>query len=113
MPWVDIEAHDQCFRLRIRLGVQPDVGMAVTSQKALEAKYVAVIGAADNDRSADTCLEQADATQDQRTHDAFAEISFGYQQRPKQVRWNEQSFDRPSCMGVHETGVQPVEPALP
>ena len=71
-------------------------------KKALEPQHVAVVGTADDDRSADAGLEQADAAQDQRPHDPLAEIRFRDQQRPEPVRRDEQGLHRPSRIGVHQ-----------
>jgi hypothetical protein len=56
-----VEAFDQRVRLRIGLGVQAFIWMAIAREKALEPKHVAVLGAADNDRPARSLLNHADA----------------------------------------------------
>ena len=43
--------------------------------------------------TADAALDQADSAQDQRAHDALAEIGFGDQQRAQLVRRNQQRLD--------------------
>ena len=60
--------------------------MTVATQKALKPEHVGVVGAADDDRTADPGLEQADAPEDQSAHDAFAKLGFGNQQRPQSLR---------------------------
>jgi len=42
--------------------------------------------------AADAALDQADPAQNQRTHDALAEIGFR-QQRAHSLRWDQQRFD--------------------
>jgi hypothetical protein len=44
-------------------------------------------------RAADAALDQADPAQDQRAHDALAEIGFRDQQRAQFVGGNQQRFD--------------------
>ncbi len=76
--------------------------MGVAREKALEPEHIAVVGTADDDRSADTGLEQADATQDQRPHDPLAKIRFRDQQCPEPVRRDEQGLHGRSRIGVHQ-----------
>ena len=68
--------------------------MAVAAQKAREPQHVAVLGAADDHRPAGAGLEQPDAAQDQRAHDALAELGLRDQQRPQPVRRDDQRLDR-------------------
>jgi hypothetical protein len=79
------------------------MGMAVASEKTIKPKHVAVVGTADDDRSADTRLEQANAAQDQRAHDPLSEVGFGNQQRSEALWRDEQGLNRPSRMGVHQS----------
>jgi hypothetical protein len=72
LPGVDVKAIDQRPRLRIGLGIETLMRMAVAAQETLQPQHVAVAGAAHDHRSAGSGLEQADAAQDQRTHDALA-----------------------------------------
>ncbi len=54
---------------------------AVAGEKSLQANDAAGIRGADQHRAADAALDQAHPAQDQRAHDALAEIGFGDQQR--------------------------------
>ena len=67
--------------------------MAVAGEKALQPHHVAERGRADQHRTADAALDQADPAQDQRAHDALAEIGFGDQQRAQPLRRNQQRLD--------------------
>ena len=57
---------------------------------------------ADQHRPADAALDQADAAQDQRAHDALAEIGFGDQQRAQFVRRDQQRLDIALGMAVDQ-----------
>ena len=71
----------RAFAPGVGLGVEPLMRMAVARQEAFEPQHVAVVGAADDHRPARAGLEQADAAQDQRAHDALAELGLRDQQR--------------------------------
>ena len=66
---------------------------AVAGQKALQANDAGRARRPDQYRSADTGLDQAHPAQDQRAHDALAEIGFGDQQCSQPVRRNQERFD--------------------
>ncbi len=76
--------------------------MTVAAEKALQPQHVAILGPADDDRSAGAGLEQADAAQDQRAHDPLAEIGFRDQQRAEPVRRNDQRLHRLLGGGVDQ-----------
>ena len=57
---------------------------------------------ADQHRTADAALDQADPAQDQRAHDALAEFGFGDQKRPQLIRRNQQRFDIALGMAVDQ-----------
>ena len=76
--------------------------LSVTRQEILQTRHVAERGRADQHRAADTALDQADAAQDQRTHDALAEIGFRDQQRTELVRRNQQRLDLALGMAVDQ-----------
>src|SRR5215470_6286155 len=63
---VDVKTFDQRLRVRIGLGIEPSIGMAVAAKKALQPEHVSVLRAADDHRSARSCLEDGDAAQDER-----------------------------------------------
>ena len=73
-----IEALDQGLRAAIIGRIELLIGMPVATKEIGEAKDVAILLAADDDR---TCagLDQADAPQDQRAHQPFSEVGFGNQ----------------------------------
>ena len=77
LPGIDMEALDQRFGFGIDVGVEQLMRMAVAAQKALQPQHVAIVGAADDDRAAGAGFEQPDAAEDQRPHDALAELGFG------------------------------------
>ena len=78
------------------------VGMAVAPEKILQPRHVAERVGADQHRAADAALDQADPAQDQRAHDALAEIGFGDQQRPQLLRRDQQRFDIALGMAVDQ-----------
>ncbi len=98
-----MKAFDQRLRFRIGFGIEPLMRMAVTAEKALQPKDIAVFGAADDHRSAGTLLQQTDTTEDEGAHDAFPEFRLRDQQCPKLVRWDDQRLDRSLCMGIDQS----------
>src|SRR3954453_12302551 len=77
-------------------------GLAVAGKKVLQPRHVAERGRADQDWSADAALDQADAAQDQRAHDALAEIGFRDQERAQLVRRNQKRFDIALGMAIDQ-----------
>ena len=59
-------------------------------------------GRPDQHRAADTALDQADAAQDQRAHDALAEIGLRHQQRAQFLRRYQQRLDVAFGMAVDQ-----------
>ena len=78
------------------------IGMAVALQKILQPRHFAERVGADQHRAADAALDQVDPAQDQRAHDALAEIGFGHQQRPQLIRRDQQRFDIALGMAVDQ-----------
>ena len=78
------------------------VRIAVAGEKALQADDAARIRRPDQHRTAGAALDQADAAQDQRAHDALAEIGLGDQQRAQALRRNQQRFDLALGMAVDQ-----------
>ena len=68
--------------------------MTVAAEKTLKPQHIAVLGAADDDRSACSRLQDGDAAQDQRAHDALAKLGFRNHQRPQPLRRNDERLDR-------------------
>ncbi len=57
---------------------------------------------ADQHRAADAALDQADPAQDQRAHDALAELGLGDQQRAQFLRRDQQRLDVALGMAVDQ-----------
>ena len=76
--------------------------MRIAAEKVIQPKHVAVIGAADDNRSSRPGFEEADAAQDQGAHDPLAELRLRNDQRPQPVRRNDQRFDRLARIGIHQ-----------
>ena len=74
-------------------GIEQMMWTAVAGQKSSQANHAAGIRRADQHRTAGAGLEQIDPAQDQRPHDALAEIGFRHQQRTQPLRCNQQRFD--------------------
>ena len=67
--------------------------IAVAGEKSLQANDADGIRRADQHGAADAALNQSHPAQDQRAHDAFAEIGFRDQQRAQSFRRYQQRFD--------------------
>ena len=93
-----MKPFDQRLRLRIGLRIEPLMRMTIAAKKALQSKYVATLGAADDHRSTGSSLDEADATQDEGSHDPLSELGFRDQQGPQLVRRDDEGFDR--CLRV-------------
>ena len=76
--------------------------LAVARQEVLQPRRIAEGGRADQHGPADAALDQADPAQDQRAHDALAEIGLGDQQRAQFVRCNQKRFDTALGMAVDQ-----------
>ena len=100
---VDVKAFDQRLGFRIGLGIEPLTRMAVAAEKALQPKHVAVLGAADDHRSARSRLEKPDATQYQSAHDSLPQLRLCNQQCPELVRQDDQGLHRSLRVGVDES----------
>src|SRR5260370_23820876 len=74
----------------------------VAGEKSLEANDSTGIRSPDQHRAADAALDQVDPAQDQRAHDALAEIGFGDQQRPQFIRRNQKRFDVALGMAIDQ-----------
>ena len=76
--------------------------LAVAGEKPLQAQHVGMAGAADDDRPAGAAFQQPDAAQDQRPHDALAEIGLLHHQVAQPVRGNDEAFDRLEGLGIDQ-----------
>jgi hypothetical protein len=52
------------------------VGVTVAAEKTFKPQHVAILGPAENDRSAYSGFQDSHAAQDQGAHDALAKLSF-------------------------------------
>ena len=73
----DAELLDQHLAAGIRFWIEPLMRMTVAGEEVLQPQHVAVVGPADDDRAAGAGFQQAHAAQDQRAHDALAELGLG------------------------------------
>jgi hypothetical protein len=85
--------RDQFVGVTIGERIEQMMRIAVAGEKSQQANHVARIRGADQHRAADAALDQADPAQDQRAHDAFAEIGFGNQERAQPVGRDQQGLD--------------------
>jgi hypothetical protein len=90
LPGIDMKAFDQRLCFGIGFGIEQLMRMTVAAQKTLQPQHVAILGPADDDRSAGAGFEQAHAAQDQCAHDALAEIGLRDKQRAQPVRLDDQ-----------------------
>ena len=74
-------------------GIEQMMRNAVAGEKSVQPDHAAGIRRPDQHRAAGAGLDQVDPAQDQRAHDALAEIGFGNQQRPQSLRRNQQRLD--------------------
>jgi len=77
-----VKAIDQRLGFRVGLGIEPLTRMAIATEKALEAEHIAILGLANDHRSACSGLEQPDAAQNQGAHDPLPKLRFRNQQSP-------------------------------
>ncbi len=74
-----MEAFEQGPRAGIGLGVERLVGMPVAPEESGQPKHVGMVRPADDHRSAGAGLEEPDAAEDERAHDALPELGFRHQ----------------------------------
>ena len=78
--------------------------LAVAAQKGLQPDDVVRCRRADQDRAARAGLDQADAAQDQRAHDALAELRLGHQQAAQRLGLDHQRLDVAFGVAVDQGG---------
>ncbi len=89
--------------VRIGLRVDDGVGMAVAAEEGGEPQDVALAVAPDDDRRpAGAGLQEADAAQDQRAHDALAELGFLDQEIAQALRPDDDRRDGGERRGVDQ-----------
>ena len=76
--------------------------LAVPRQEILEPQEIAVVGRTDQDRAAGVRRDQGDAAQDQRAHDALAELGLGDQHGAELVGRDEDHLDLAFGMAVDQ-----------
>jgi hypothetical protein len=101
---VDMETLDQCLGVRIGLGVQPLVGMAIAPEKTFKPKHIPILRTSHDDRSAGAGFKEADATENQRAHNALAKLCLADQQCAQLVRRDDQGFDLVLRVRIDESG---------
>ncbi len=101
---IDVEPLDQRPRLRVALRVEAIVRVGVARQEPDQAQHVAIPRPADDDRPAGAGLDEPDAAQDERAHDALAELGLGDEQRAQSLRRNQQRLDVAPGVGIDERG---------
>src|SRR5262245_29808115 len=90
------------MRTIIDVRVETLMRMTVAREKSLEPKHVAMMRVANDDRSPDAAFEQTHASQYQRAHDAFAEISLFDHQIAKTRRRDHDGLDVGDCKRIDE-----------
>src|SRR5262245_14839711 len=71
---LDLETLQKGLRARVLVGIEALAGVHIARKEVLEAQDVGVPGPPDDHRAASAALDQLDAAQDQRAHDALAEL---------------------------------------
>jgi hypothetical protein len=79
----ELEALEEPARVRIDLGVEQAVWVAVARQKALEAQRIAAVPGPDQHDATPRVPDEADAAQDERPHDDLADIRLAGHQAAK------------------------------
>src|SRR5215813_9180265 len=78
------------------------MGMSIAPKKTFQPQYVTILGAAQDDRSASSGLQDRHAAQDQSTHDALAKLGFRDHQRAQPLRRDDQCLYCILSDRVHE-----------
>src|SRR4029434_10756765 len=72
---VDMEALNQCLGIRIGLGVQPLVGMAIAPEKTFKPKHIPILRKAHDHWPAGAGLKETHPTQNHSDPNALAYLS--------------------------------------
>ena len=97
-----MEALDQRLRLGIGVGIEPLVRMAVAGQETLSRSTSPLSAWPTITGPPAPGLQQADAAQDQRAHDALAQLGLRHQQRAQAFRRDDQGFHRALRVGIDQ-----------
>ena len=99
---VDVKAFDQRLGACIAVGIEHAVRLAVAGEETLQSQHVGAAAMPDDDRAGRPALQQPDAAQDQRPHDALAELGLLHHQVAQPLRANHQRLDRLDRVGVDQ-----------
>ena len=67
--------------------------LAVAGEETLQPGDIRAVGSTHDQRPADAALDQADAAEDQRPHDALAKVGLGDQKPAQAFRRNDNGLD--------------------
>src|SRR3954447_26438552 len=95
-------ACDQFRGIVLPLRIEQMMWKAVAGQKTSQADDAAGIRGPNQYGAADASLDQVYPAQDQRAHDAFAEIGFGDQKRAQTFRRDQKRFDIAFSMAIDQ-----------
>ncbi len=79
----ELEAVEEPARVRIDLGVEQAVRVAVAGEEALKAQGIAAVPGTDQDDTTPRMPDEADAAQDERPHDDLADVRLAGHQATK------------------------------
>ena len=99
---LDAEALDQSPRAGIAARIEHLVRLSIALQESGQPKHITVAGAADDQRTRDAALNQTDAAQDQRAHDALAELGLRDENVAQPGGRDDERFDRLHGARVHQ-----------
>ena len=88
-------------RRLVASGMHDVVRVAVALEERLQAQHVRRLRVADDHGSTHAGFDERDAAQDQRAHDALAQIGFGDDQRAQLIRRNQKRLDLIVRLSVH------------
>src|SRR4029450_3554184 len=86
-------ALNQCLGIRIGLGVQPLVGMAIAPEKTFKPKHIPILRKAHDHWPAGAGLKETHPTQNQGAHNALPKLCLADQQCAQSFRRDDQGFD--------------------
>ena len=99
---LDAEALDQRPRAGVAVGIERLVRLTVARQESRQPEHAGVAGGADDQRARETALQQTDAAQDERAHDALAELGLHDENVAQALRRDHDRLDRLHRMRVHQ-----------
>ena len=99
-----MEALNQCLGIRISLGVQPLVGMAIAPEKTFKPKHIPILRKAHDHWPAGAGLKETHPTQNQGAHNALPKLCLADQQCAQSFRRDDQGFDLVLRVRIDESG---------